>query len=325
MTSDRKRKELLMEVTVVGSINIDIVALTERYPNRGETIFGKNIEILPGGKGANQAITCSKLGKKVVLIGCVGMDVFGDRLIETLDRNGVKTYKIKRTQQVSTGVALITIDETAENTMLVIKGANDLLGLEDIDNCMDEIRSSKVLLVQMEVPEKTVIHAMTIAKENGVSVVLDPAPAEGISLRALEFADIITPNRQETKHLTGIDATDVHSALSAARYFESIGVKHSIIKMAEKGCLVYSQGNWQHIEPVSVSPIDTVGAGDSFAGALACAIADGVDMFTAARFASIVAALKVTKWGAQEGIPTLREVNEFCRERNLTYYLIEKT
>lgn len=310
-----------MKITVVGSINIDIVALTDHYPNRGETIFGKKMEILPGGKGANQATACAKLGKNVVMIGCVGTDVFGDRLIETLTRNGVDIRHVKRTTRHATGTALITIDATAENTMLVLKGANETLAAKDVDVCAEEISSSKVLLVQMEVPEEAVIQAMVRAREHGIPVILDPAPAEGITIRALDYADLIIPNRQETRHLTGIDVIDAESALAAARYFESMGVKKSIIKMAEKGAMVYSEGQWEHVAAIPVKPVDTVGAGDSFAGALACAIADGQDLFAAARFASIVGALKVTRLGAQEGIPTLAEVNQFCQERNLTHYL----
>ncbi len=309
----------MADVTVVGSINMDIVAMTNKYPNRGETIFGEHLELLGGGKGANQATACARLGKSVQLIGAVGEDSHGDILLESLQKSNVDTTRVKRVVDSSTGCAIITIDKQAENTMLVLKGANDHLNVSDIQNSFLEIQS-KVLLVQMEVPEDTVIAAMEEAKKRGMFVILDPAPAEGITVRALDYADLIVPNLQETKTLTGVDVTDIESAITAARYLENIGVKNSIIKLAGKGSVVFTEERWEYIKGISVQAVDTVGAGDSFAGAIACAIADGEDIISAAKFATIVGALKVTKLGAQAGIPTLEEVNQFCRERGITHY-----
>jgi ribokinase len=312
------------EITVVGSINIDLTALTDRYPRRGETIFGKRMEVLPGGKGANQATACARLGKSVKMIGSIGQDLYGDVVLESLKKDQVDTSFVKRMKENSTGCAIITIDNTAENTMLVMKGANDDLAVEDIENAFLEIENSKVLLVQMEIPKDVVIESMKQARKKGMFVILDPAPAEGITVLALEYADLITPNRQETKHLTGIDVTDMDSALTAAKYFDSIGVKNSIIKMADQGSLVYQNGASEFVPSISVKAVDTVGAGDSFAGALAVAIADGQDLVSAVKFASIVAAIKVTKLGAQAGIPTLSDVTKFCEDRNLSYYKLDK-
>ncbi|WP_091167897.1 ribokinase [Paenibacillus sp. 1_12] len=311
-----------MTITVVGSINMDIVALTDHYPCRGDTIFGNEIRFSPGGKGANQATACAKLGKEAVIVGCVGEDPFGDRLIETMNDNHVNVSFIKRSESKRTGTVLVTVDQSAENTMLVVKGANEDLNAGDVESSSELIRKSKVLLVQLEVPEKTAILAMVKAREYGVTVILDPAPAEGMSLNVLKLADIIIPNRQEAKYITGIDVTDIQSALAAARFMEqSLGVTSLIIKMAERGSLVYSAGQWEYLEAVKVNPVDTVAAGDAFAGALACAIADGESLVSAAKFATIVSALKVTKLDAQEGIPTMDEVNEFCATRNLQHYL----
>jgi ribokinase len=310
-----------MTIAVVGSINMDIVAFIDQYPLRGDTVFGNKIEFSPGGKGANQATACAKLGKEVVLIGCVGEDPFGDRLIETLQSNKVNVAYTKRSKSTQTGTVLITVDESAENTMLVVKGANEELSAGDVESCGEVISKSKVLLVQMEVPGEAAIQAMVKARENGVLVILDPAPAQGIVIEALKYADIIIPNRQETQYLTGIDVIDVQSALAAAKHLESMGVAKSIIKMAEMGSVVYSKGQWKHIEGISVKPVDTVAAGDSYAGALACALADGENLVSSAKFASIVSALKVTRLGAQNGIPTLEEVNDFCASRNIEIYL----
>jgi ribokinase len=309
-------------ITVVGSINMDIVILTDHYPCRGDTIFGNEIRFSPGGKGANQATACAKLGKEAVIVGCVGQDEFGDRLIETMAGNHVNVSFIKRSVSKRTGTVLVTIDESAENTMLVVKGANEELTAMDVDGSSEWIKNSKVLLVQLEVPEETAIHAMVKAREYGVTVILDPAPAEGITLDVLKYADIIIPNRQEAKCITGIDVIDIPSALEAARFLDKrVGVARSIIKMAEMGSLVYWEGRWEYIEAIEVKAIDTVAAGDSFAGVLACAIADGESMVSAAKFATIVSALKVTRLDAQDGIPTMDEVNEFCASRNLKHYL----
>jgi ribokinase len=313
----------MADVTVVGSINMDIVALANRYPERGETIFGEQMELLSGGKGANQAAACARLGKSVQMIGSIGQDPYGNILHDSLQKNKVDTTFVKRVKGSSTGCAIITIDSTAENTMLVLKGANDDLTKADIHQAFSQIKESKVLLVQMEVRDEAVVEAMLEARKKEMFVILDPAPAEGITERALEYADVIVPNLQETKQLTGIDVTSVDTAYKAAKYFELMGVKNSIIKMAEKGSLVYQDGQSKFIEPITVKALDTVGAGDSFAGALACAIADGENLVSAARFASIVGALKVTKLGAQAGLPTIEEVNKFCEEKNLSYYKLE--
>lgn len=310
-----------MTITVVGSINIDIVALTDRYPIKGETLFGNEINYFSGGKGANQATAVSKLGKKVQMIGAVGSDYYGDKLIKGLKENKVDTTFIKRSEHLATGTAIITIDETAENTMLVLMGANEDLLKSHIDNAFNHMENSDVLLVQMEVPQESAIRAMQLAKEKGMYVILDPAPAEGITIKALEYADVITPNRQETKHMVGIDVVNVGSAVEAAKEFEEMGVRNSIIKLGERGSVVYQSGEWEYVESFDVKPVDTVGAGDSFAGAVACGILEGHDLLSAVKFATIVGALKVTKLGAQS-MPTLNEVKEFCKDRGIKYHYV---
>jgi ribokinase len=306
-----------MSITVVGSINLDVLALTDKYPERGETIFGKKVDYLSGGKAANQATAVAKLGNAVRLVGSVGNDVYGDLLLKSLQDNGVDTTFVKRSNAFATGTAIITIDQTAENTMLVLKGANDDLLPEDVEAAFANINDSKVLLVQMEVPQETVIRAMQLAKEKGMYVILDPAPAEGITVKALEYADVITPNQQETQYLLGTRVTDVESALKAAKGLEKFGVKNSIIKLGSKGSVVYQGKSWEFIPSIPVDAIDTVGAGDSFAGALAVGINKGLDLLTSAKFANVVGALKVTKHGAQTGIPTLQEVQQFIKERKM--------
>ncbi|GGJ91051.1 ribokinase [Lentibacillus kapialis] len=314
-----------MNVTVVGSINIDTVAVTDKYPKRGQTIFGNKIEYLPGGKGANQATAVARLGKSANMIGAIGNDIYGDKLVDSLKESNVNTYFIKRSDSLATGTAIITIDQTAENTMLVLKGANEDLNINDVENAFNKIHDSEVLLVQMEVPQDTVIRAMQLAKEKGMYVILDPAPAEGITIKALDYADIVTPNRQETYYMLGIDVVDIDNALMAAETFENMGIKNSIIKMGDKGSVVYQSGEWEYIPSISVEAVDSVGAGDAFAGALACAITNGCDLVSAAHFATAVGALKVTKLGAQMGIPTIDEVNDFCKKKGLTHCYLKES
>ncbi|SFP84007.1 ribokinase [Salibacterium halotolerans] len=310
-----------MTISVVGSINNDIVAVIDQYPKRGDTIFGKEIQYFPGGKGANQATAAARFEKHVRMIGAVGSDYYGENLMKSLDSSNVDTRFVKKSEKYATGTAIVAIDSTSENTMFVMKGANEDLLPEDVEPPFRETNDTSVLLVQMEVPQETVIRSMQLAKERNIYTILDPAPAEGITVKALEYADIITPNRQETYHMLGIDVVNVDTAVHAARTFESMGVKNSIIKMADQGSVVYQNGDWQHIPAISVEAVDSVGAGDAFAGTLACCMEEGIDLVKAARFATAVGALKVTKVGAQVGIPYKEEVREFCSQLGEEYVL----
>ncbi|MFC5702702.1 ribokinase [Cohnella faecalis] len=306
-------------ITVVGSTIMDIVFTTEHYPKRGDTVFGKDIRYSPGGKGANQATACAKLGVETYLIGCVGDDSFGQTMLLNLQSNNVNIDFMKTVNDARTGTAHVTVDSSAENTILVIKGANESLTVEDIHSCEEIIGKSKILLVQMEISGEVTTQAMLAAKRHGVTIILDPAPADGIHIPSLQYADIIVPNQQEAKFLTDIEVHDIPTAVEAASYLHrQYGIARSIIKMGGLGSLVYQDGAYEHIQAVSVQAVDTVGAGDCYAGALAYALADGKTLPDAAKFASIVSALKVTKYGAQDGIPSMDEVKAFCLARNLT-------
>lgn len=307
-----------MAITVVGSINMDIVCLTEQYPRRGDTVFGTEIRYSPGGKGANQATACAKLGAETCFIGCVGHDSFGQTLLHTLQSNRVDTRYMKTVGDARTGTAHVTVDSSAENTILVIKGANDALTVEDIDFCEEIISQSSILLVQMEIREEVITRAMIAAQRHGTTVILDPAPAGGVSNAALHYADIIVPNQQEAQFLTHIEVHNIATAVEAAKYLHRhYGIGRSIIKLGRQGSLVYQDRIYEHVGAVAVHAVDTVGAGDCYAGALAYALAEGKTLTDAAKFASIVSALKVTRHGSQDGIPSMEEVAAFCRARNL--------
>ncbi|MEH7353388.1 ribokinase [Neobacillus drentensis] len=310
----------MKKIGIVGSLNTDIIMKTDKFPTSGVNILGEEAAILSGGKGGNAATAVSRLGKKPILLSSVGQDLYGDLILSDLKDSGVDVSYIKRSSHKHTGITTILIDKFAERTMVVALGANMDITAEDIALYTDQIHHCSVLLVQLEVAEEAVVQAMKIAKEKGIPVIVDPAPAEGITLQAIKYADILIPNEQETKHMTGIEVRTIEDALQAAQYFQALGNCKSIIKMGHQGCLVFTPDRWEFINAIRVEAVDTV-VGDTFSGALACSLADGNDLFHAAWFATIVSALKVTRLGPRDGIPTLKEIEAFMKSRNLTYDL----
>lgn len=307
----------MKKIGIVGSLNLDIVMKMDKFPIQGENTIGEKAVVLTGGKGGNSATAVHRLGKHPVLISSIGEDMDGEYVLSDLRATGIDVSLIQRSEHSHTGITTILIDKFAERTMVVARGANMDLTADYIDQHADLIRDCSVLLVQLEVTEEAVIRAMKIAKESGITVIIDPAPAEGITLRAIQYADILIPNEQETKHMTGIEVNNAKDALQAAQYFHMLGLEQSIIKMGHRGSLVFTPERWEFIEAIPVDAVDTV-VGDTFSGALACALADGKDLFQAAWFATIVSAIKVTRLGPRDGIPTLAEVEAFMRARNLS-------
>ncbi|MDR4317664.1 PfkB domain-containing protein [Niallia circulans] len=298
------------DIVVVGSINMDIIVEAPKYPAYGDTMFCDSIKMLPGGKGANQAVSVAKLGKKTCLVGSVGKDSAGNQLIENLQSKNVDTSYIVQSEASGTGTFVAIVDSSGENTMVGTKGANDSLSKEDIEKIFAQI-DAKILLVQLETSKESIIAAMQAAKERGMYVILDPAPADGIFEEAFQYADLVTPNKQETKRITGIDVINKETALEAAKKLNEKGISDVIVKMGEHGSLVYKNGEATVVDAIKVKAVDTVGAGDCFAGALASAYLDTNDLVKAANFASVAAGIKVSRSGGQEAIPTLSEVEGY--------------
>lgn len=298
------------DIVVVGSINMDVIVDTPKYPAYGDTLFCNSIAMKPGGKGANQAVAAAKLGKKTCLVGAVGNDSPGNQLISNLISKGVDTSHIIQSDEAGTGTFVAIVDSTGENTMVGTKGANDSLTKEYIEKVFNEIEA-KILLIQMETSQESIIAAMKAAKERNMYVILDPAPADGIFDEAFKYADLVTPNKQETKRITGIDVTDETSALEAAKKLNELGISDVIVKMGENGSFVYQNGKATVVDAIKVKAVDTVGAGDCFAGAVANAYLDTKDLVEAVKFASIAAGIKVSRSGGQDSIPTLSEVQEY--------------
>jgi ribokinase len=300
-----------MKVAVVGSIIVDLVARAERAPNPRETVTGTSLSIVPGGKGANQAVACARMGCSVELFGCVGTDAFADIALASLGRAGVAAGGILRSAASRTGIAFIVIDAASENTILVLRGANDDLPMSHLEAVAGRIAAADALLVQLEMPLPIVGRAMEIARRAGVPVLLDPAPALQIPDRFIAMADFITPNEQETRTLTGIDPATTGAALEAAAALHRRGARNVVVKRGALGCVASAGGDRAVIAGHEVRAVDTVGAGDCFAGALMSRWLETRDFFTACRFANAASALKVQRASAQSGIPSRGEVEGF--------------
>ena len=271
-------------------------------------MMGESFSIVSGGKGANQAVACARMGCAASLVGVVGGDSFARVALDSLARFGVGTEQVHRAKHSRTGTAFIVVDASGENTILVIPGANNDFSVDFIERSSDCIAGADALLVQLEVPLRITERAMTIAHRAGVPILLDPAPARPVPDRLLALADFVVPNAQETKILTGMDPATLATAGKAADALHRRGVRNVVIKRGRQGCLVSMDGDRRNIPGLSVKPVDTVGAGDCFAGALISAWLETRDLVQACRFANAASSLKVQRPGPQTGIPSRREV-----------------
>ena len=295
---------------------MDLVVKAPRLPARGETILGENFLMTPGGKGANQAVAAAKLGAEVYFVAKLGKDIFGQQSIKNFKKEGVNTKYVTQTNSPS-GVALIIVDSLGGNEIVVASGANQKLSLRDIKSAVSAIASSAVLVVQLEVPMKTVEFAAQLAHNYKLTVILDPAPAQKLSPEILKIIDCIKPNETEAQILTGIEVINEASARKAANNLLECGVKTVILTMGAKGFLLATSQKTQFVPAIKVTAVDTTAAGDAFTGGLAFGLAEGQNLFDAAMFANYVAALSVTKMGAQSSMPTRQAVEGFIKKTKL--------
>ena len=293
-------------IVVVGSLNMDLVVRAPRHPQPGETLLGAEFRTFPGGKGANQAVAAARLGGQVKLIGRVGADAFGDALLETCTRDGVDTRHVERLEDAPTGVALITVDDAGQNTIVVVPGANGKLSPPDLLAAAPAFEGASVVVMQLEVPLLTVIYAADLARRHGARVVLNPAPAQPLSATGLEQVDVLIPNQSEAALLTGCA-----SAGDAARRLIALGVRSVVVTMGERGVLI-AEGETATLLPAhQVSVLDTTAAGDAFVGAFAVALAEGRTVLEAAAWGNAAGALAVTRAGAQPSLPARAELERF--------------
>ena len=297
-------------IVVVGSINMDLVARMDRLPKPGETVSGESFQTISGGKGANQAVAAARLGARVSMIGRVGDDSFGVTLRKNLDTAGVETNQVFKTSGVSSGVALIGVEQSGANAITVVPAANGRLTTDDVQACQDIIATANALIVQLETPIETVAAAIQIAKKFGVLTVLDPAPAPKDPLpRELMTVDILSPNQSEAEALTGIPVLDWESAIRAAHAMRNQGANAVVLKMGELGALVYGQdGSIHQIAARQAEIVDTTAAGDAFTAALTVALCEGQSLKDAAQFGSLAGTLACTRFGAQPAMPTRVEL-----------------
>ncbi len=298
----------MSRILVIGSSNTDMVIKTKNLPAPGETILGGTFLMNPGGKGANQAVAAARLGCKVTFITKRGNDLFGNQTIGLLMREGIETRYIVKDPVLPSGVALIIVDSTGENNIVVASGANSNLMPDDLPDHLFDCNKYEILLLQLEIPLKTVEFSAAAADECGMKVILNPAPAEALNENLLKHLWLATPNEIEAEELTGISINDIYSAELAASKLTEMGVKNVIITLGETGAYLKSGDISELIPGIKVEAVDTTAAGDVFNGALAVAIAEGKDLKDAVVFANKVAAISVTRLGAQASAPYRKEI-----------------
>jgi len=303
-------------IAVLGSLNMDFVVSVEHLPAPGETVLGRDFQMIPGGKGANQACAAGKLAGPafpVRLAGRVGYDVFADHLKASLSASGVDVSFVHATRSQPTGVALIWVDRNGQNSIVVASGANHALPAADAESLRPVFRGARVALFQLETPLDTVAAALLMAREEGAITMLDPAPAQPLSAELLRAVDILTPNESEACLLLDRPASRVaaEEADGLAAALRALGPRAVVLKLGEQGCF-YSDGEQTlNVPGFPVTARDTTAAGDTFNGALAVALAEDKPIAAALRFANAAAALSVTRLGAQASIPTRAEADSF--------------
>ncbi|WP_217511305.1 ribokinase [Vibrio metschnikovii] len=302
------------QLVVLGSVNADHVLQVPTFPRPGETLHGRNYQVIPGGKGANQAVAAARLKADIGFIACVGDDAFGIESCERFKLDGMNIRGVKVQADCPTGIAMIQVSDHGENSICLSAEANDRLTAEAIEDDLPSIRAASYLLMQLETPIDGIIKAAQVAKQAKTNVVLNPAPARELPSSLLSCVDVITPNETEAQVLTGITVTDDASAQQAATVLHQQGIEIVIITLGAKGVWLSENGRGQLIPGFRVSATDTTAAGDTFNGAFVTGLLENMPLESAIKFAHAAAAISVTRFGAQTSIPTRQEVDEFLAQ-----------
>ena len=301
-------------IVVVGSLNMDFVVSVTNLPSPGETVLGRNFQMLPGGKGANQACAAGRLAPdshRVRMIGRVGQDVFGDQLKASLSAAGVDVSSVHASRSQPTGVAFISVESSGQNSIVVASGANMDLAAGDVESMRRVFQNARVALFQLETPLDTVAAALKLARQEGLVTILDPAPAQPLTDDLLSQVDILTPNEGEALGLLGepVRRLTPEEAAPIAAHLRQRGPRTVIVKLGDHGCFADDGVRAQHYPGFQVTAIDSTAAGDTFNAALAVALAEGQDLPAAIRLANAAAAISVTRHGAQASAPGRAEVD----------------
>jgi ribokinase len=304
-------------IVVVGSLHMDLTVRANSIPRIGETVLGSEFKMAPGGKGANQAVAAAKLGASVTMVGRVGTDSFGEELIKNAINHAINTDFIVADPKANTGLALIMVDRKGENIIAVAPGADFECVREDIDRADSALKSADVLLTQLETPLTFVHYAIDRAFSYGVKVILNPAPAQKLPNGLFKKVHILVPNEHEAEVLTGIRIENLKSAKMSVDLLMKKGAENVALTMGKRGTVVGTKERKTHVGVPRVSPVDTTGAGDAFCGALAVGISAGKELTEAVFYANCAGALKTTKMGAQEALPTREKLEDFIRQNPL--------
>ncbi len=302
------------EVTVVGSLSMDIVIRVARLPARGETLKGTTFDTFPGGKGNNQALAAARAGAAVTMIGKVGDDAYGQILLQTLSENKVSIEGMFSDKNETTGIANIWVGTSGENSIVIVPNANNALRPEDLESKSHLMDKSKILLLQLEIQVDTVLAAAKMAHKKGITVILNPAPAAAPSdlpAELFQYIDVLVPNESEAELLTGINPSTTELAHQCARKLLTMGVKNVILTLGERGALILesSKPDKPHfVDAFKVTVVDSTAAGDAFCGALAMRLAKGDSLVEAAKFGCAAGSLACTKAGAVPSLPRLEEL-----------------
>ncbi|MDM5113954.1 ribokinase [Aeromonas salmonicida] len=298
-------------LVVLGSVNADHVLRVPHFPRPGETLTGHSYQVVPGGKGANQAVAAARLGAPVSFIARIGDDAIGQQMRQGFEQDGIDVSAVELDETLPTGIAIIYVSDEGENSIGISAEANGALSPAMVKRHEAMIADAHTLLLQLEVPLESVFEAAKLARSHGTRVVLNPAPARPLPAELLALVDLITPNQTEAELLTGVKVSDEASAAQAAARFHQMGISDVMITLGSQGVYCSNAKQRQLIPGFRVEAVDTTAAGDTFNGALLAAELAGADFNAAVRFAHGAAALSVTKFGAQSSIPSKVEVDAF--------------
>jgi ribokinase len=302
-------------IAVVGSANVDLTTFNDVFPRPGETIFGKKFDLGFGGKGANQAVAARLCGANVGMVAKVGSDLFGPATIKNFESQGIDATYVRIAEGASSGVAPIFVDPSGQNRIIVVKGANDTLSPEDVDAAAPLLRKADTIVMQFEIPLRTVYHTVKFAKTHGIRCIVNPAPAQPVNYKEAGAADYFIPNESEAEAITGMPVDSIDDARKCAEFMVRQGMRRVVITLGERGSLAAGQDRMELIPAFKVHTVDTTGAGDAFIGSFAVFLSEGLPEEEALPRASLYAALSTTKVGTQKSFCNRAEFEMEWRNR----------